>query len=131
MTKDAETLERAHALFDPSLRATSSARTSTSARCSAAEGLRVRGKVFAFVGHLGGLVVKLPEARVTELAEQGAAERMVMSGAPDARVDHRRTSRPARDGGTTSSERRSRTSTRSRRSRLNAGDGILRGIMGG
>ncbi|MBN9176746.1 MAG: hypothetical protein J0I43_05190 [Microbacterium sp.] len=42
------------------------------------EGLRVRGKVFAFQGHRGGLIAKLPEARVTELEAGGRAERMVM-----------------------------------------------------
>ncbi|GEP47602.1 hypothetical protein MSA03_11100 [Microbacterium saccharophilum] len=42
------------------------------------EGLRIRGKVFAFVGHRGDLIAKLPEERVTELEASGQAERMVM-----------------------------------------------------
>lgn len=42
------------------------------------EGLRIRGKVFAFVGYRGALVVKLPAPRIDELAASGAAERMVM-----------------------------------------------------
>lgn len=42
------------------------------------EGLRIRGKVFAFVGHRGDLIAKLPEERVTELQASGQAERMVM-----------------------------------------------------
>jgi len=42
------------------------------------EGLRIRGKVFAFMGHRGGLIAKLPEARVTELEGTGRAERMTM-----------------------------------------------------
>ena len=44
------------------------------------EGLRVRGKVFAFQGYRGGLIAKLPEARVTALEASGRAERMVMRG---------------------------------------------------
>lgn len=41
-------------------------------------GLRVRGKVYAFVGHEGGLVVKVPEERADELSASGATERMRM-----------------------------------------------------
>lgn len=41
------------------------------------EGLRIRGKVFAFVTH-GSLVVKLPHDRIDELEASGAAERMTM-----------------------------------------------------
>ena len=42
------------------------------------EGLRIRGKVFAFMGYRDGLIAKLPEARVTALADTGRGERMVM-----------------------------------------------------
>lgn len=42
------------------------------------EGLRIRGKVFAFQGYRGGLIAKLPEARVSALEASGRAERMVM-----------------------------------------------------
>ncbi|MEF2975890.1 hypothetical protein [Subtercola sp. YIM 133946] len=44
------------------------------------EGLRIRGKVFAFVGSRGALVVKVPAARADELAAEPArvVERMVM-----------------------------------------------------
>lgn len=42
------------------------------------EGLRIRGKVFAFMGHRRSLVAKLPEARVTALEATGRAERMTM-----------------------------------------------------
>ncbi len=42
------------------------------------EGLRIRGKVFAFMGHRGGLIAKLPEARVAALEATGRAERMTM-----------------------------------------------------
>jgi TfoX/Sxy family transcriptional regulator of competence genes len=82
MTKDAEILERAHALFDPVAARYLERPDVDIGAMFGSQGLRVRGKVFAFVGHLGGLVVKLPEARVTELAEQGAAERMVMRERP-------------------------------------------------
>jgi len=41
-------------------------------------GLRIRGKVFAFQGYQGGLIAKLPEARVTELDSGGRAQRMTM-----------------------------------------------------
>lgn len=44
------------------------------------EGLRVRGKVFAFLGHRSGLIAKLPESRVTALERTGRAERMTMRG---------------------------------------------------
>lgn len=42
------------------------------------EGLRIPGKVFAFMGHRGGLIAKLPRARIDELEATGRAERMVM-----------------------------------------------------
>ncbi len=42
------------------------------------EGLRIRGKVFAFMGHRGGLIAKLPQSRIDELEASGRAERMVM-----------------------------------------------------
>ena len=42
------------------------------------EGLRIRGKVFAFMGYRGGLIAKLPRERVDALEASGRAERMVM-----------------------------------------------------
>ncbi|BDV29451.1 hypothetical protein Microterr_01110 [Microbacterium terricola] len=42
------------------------------------EGLRIRGKVFAFVGYRGALVVKVPAARADELVAAGEVERMVI-----------------------------------------------------
>lgn len=42
------------------------------------EGLRVRGKVFAFLAHRERLIAKLPQARIDELEATGRAERMVM-----------------------------------------------------
>lgn len=41
------------------------------------EGLRIRGKIFAFRVKTG-IIAKLPEQRVTELEAGGRAERMVM-----------------------------------------------------
>ena len=46
------------------------------------EGMRIRGKVFAFVGFAGGLVVKIPEARADEVEATGIATRMEMRGRP-------------------------------------------------
>ena len=42
------------------------------------EGLRIRGKVFAFLGWREGLIAKLPEQRVSDLEATGRAERMVI-----------------------------------------------------
>lgn len=44
------------------------------------EGLRIRRKVFAFMGYRSGLIVKLPEERVAALERTGRAERMTMRG---------------------------------------------------
>lgn len=41
-------------------------------------GLRVGGKVFAFLSHEGELIVKLPRDRATELVDEGTAEKVVM-----------------------------------------------------
>lgn len=46
------------------------------------EGLRIRGKVFAFVVHNGSLVVKLHERRVGEVVSEGVGAPMVMRGRP-------------------------------------------------
>ena len=46
------------------------------------EGLRIRGKVFAFMGYRGALVVKVPQARADELEATTGVERMVMRGRP-------------------------------------------------
>src|SRR5215207_4146827 len=78
MTEDAATLERAHAIFDPIAERYLEQPGVDIGAMFGSEGLRVRGKVFAFVGHLGGLVVKVPEARASQLVADGAAERMVM-----------------------------------------------------
>jgi hypothetical protein len=41
-------------------------------------GLRVRGKIFAFLGHRGGLIVKVPGDRIGELVAAGTGEQVVM-----------------------------------------------------
>jgi hypothetical protein len=41
-------------------------------------GLRVGGKIFAFLGHGGELIVKVPSDRVRELVAAGQAEQVVM-----------------------------------------------------
>ncbi|WP_049793712.1 MmcQ/YjbR family DNA-binding protein [Hoyosella subflava] len=41
-------------------------------------GLRVGGKVFAFLGSNGELIVKLPRTRAAELVDEGTAEAVVM-----------------------------------------------------
>jgi hypothetical protein len=45
-------------------------------------GLRVRGKVYAFVVHDGSLVVKLPEQRVGDVVAAGEARPMIMRDRP-------------------------------------------------
>ena len=77
---DAAAVERAHEIFDP-LAAGYLARPGVDiGPMFGSEGLRIRGKVFAFVGYRGSLVVKVPEARADELVESGTAERMEMRG---------------------------------------------------
>lgn len=46
------------------------------------EGLRIRGKVFAFQGYRGALVVKVPKDRADELEGHDGVERMVMRERP-------------------------------------------------
>jgi hypothetical protein len=49
-------------------------------RMFSAEGLSVRGKIFAVVNHAGSLMVKVPEARADALDASGDAPRVVMRG---------------------------------------------------
>ena len=75
---DRTAMQRAHEIFDP-IAADHLARPGVDiGPMFGTEGLRVRGKVYAFVEHQGGLIVKVPRARADELAATGAAERMVM-----------------------------------------------------
>ncbi len=76
--KDEEGSARAHAIFDP-IAAEYLARPGVDiGPMFGTEGLRIRGKIFAFVGYLGGLVVKVPAARADEIVAAGTAERMTM-----------------------------------------------------
>lgn len=75
---DPAAVAHAHALFDP-LAAEYLARPDVDiGPMFGNEGLRIRGKVFAFVGYRGAMVVKLPAARVDELDGADGLERMTM-----------------------------------------------------
>ncbi len=76
--KDEEGSARSHAIFDPIAAAYLTRPGVDIGPMFGSEGLRIRGKVFAFVGYRGGLVVKVPEARAGEIVADGVAERMVM-----------------------------------------------------
>ncbi len=76
--KDEEGSARAHAIFDPIAAEYLTRPDVDIGPMFGSEGLRIRGKIFAFVGYRGGLVVKVPEARADEIVNDGVAERMVM-----------------------------------------------------
>jgi hypothetical protein len=52
----------------------------TMGRMFASEGLAVHGRIFAFVGREGRLILKLPRARAEELNGAGVAEPVVLGG---------------------------------------------------
>ena len=52
----------------------------TMGRMFASEGLAVHGKIFAFVGRDGRLILKLPLARADELKGEGATESVTLGG---------------------------------------------------
>ncbi|MEU1971852.1 TfoX/Sxy family protein [Microbacterium sp. NPDC019599] len=81
MKDDAER-ERAFAIFDPLAEEYLTRDGVDIGAMFGSEGLRIRGKVFAFVGFAGGLVVKVPEARADEIEASGVASRMEMRGRP-------------------------------------------------
>lgn len=72
----------AHELFDPIAQEHLARDGIDMGRMFGTEGLRVRGKVYAFVGHEGDLIVKVPAARVIELVESDGAQPMIMRGRP-------------------------------------------------
>ncbi|MFE1664816.1 hypothetical protein [Microbacterium sp. P02] len=76
--KDEEGSARAHAIFDPIAAEYVTRPDVDIGPMFGSEGLRVRGKIFAFVGYLSSLVVKVPAARADEIVASGVAERMVM-----------------------------------------------------
>ncbi len=76
---DREAMTRGRVLFDP-IAATHLSRDEVDlGPMFGTEGLRVRGKVYAFVTHSGALVAKIPNARIDELTTDGAT-RMRMRG---------------------------------------------------
>jgi len=116
MTKDAAALARGHEIFDPIAQTYLGRDGVDIGRMFASEGLRIRGKNFAFLGFEGDLMLKLPAARTTELVDAGDAERVVMRGR---RCGSGFSCRPiVRNCGTRSSPRPSRISTRSLPSRV-------------
>ncbi len=68
----------AHDVFDPIAQRHLADDGIDMGRMFGTEGLRVRGKVYAFVGHDGDLIVKVPAERVVELTASGAASPLVM-----------------------------------------------------
>ena len=78
MPADAAAMERAHAILDP-IAADFLERPGVDVGVMfGSEGLRIRGKVFAFVSFQGALALKLPAERVDELAGDDGMQRMVM-----------------------------------------------------
>ncbi|KJL45519.1 hypothetical protein RS82_00173 [Microbacterium trichothecenolyticum] len=77
-----EKFPESYAIFDPIVAEWTARPDVSLGAMFGSEGLNVRGKVFAFVTFEGALMVKLPESRVGELAEAGAAEPAVMRGRP-------------------------------------------------
>lgn len=70
----------AHALFDPAAESHLTLPDTDIGPMFGTEGLRVRGKVYAFVAHEGDLIVKVPAARVAELCASDGAQPMLMRG---------------------------------------------------
>lgn len=77
MTDDAA-VEHAHEIFDPIAARYLERDGVDIGPMFGSEGLRIRGKVFGFVGYRGAMIVKLPAARVDELEGTDGMERMVM-----------------------------------------------------
>ncbi|WP_100813295.1 hypothetical protein [Microbacterium lacus] len=81
-TERARLREQAHEIFDPIAERFLSRDGVDIGRMFAGEGLRIRGKIFAFVGLDGDIMIKVPAPRTAELIEAGDAERVVMRGSP-------------------------------------------------
>ncbi|ONI64649.1 hypothetical protein CSIV_07880 [Microbacterium sp. CSI-V] len=79
---DRDAMARGRAIFDPVVQDLCALPDVDRGRMFGTEGVRVRGKVFAFVAHEGSLVVKLPEQRIGELTADGVAAPMIMRGRP-------------------------------------------------
>jgi hypothetical protein len=77
---DRERMAAAHVLFDPVAERHLALAETDIGPMFGTEGLRVRGKVYAFVAHEGDLVVKVPAPRAAELTAAGYAQPMRMQG---------------------------------------------------
>lgn len=77
---DAAAVARAHEIFDPIVAEYLGRPGVDIGPMFGSEGVRIRGKVFAFVGHRGNLVVKVPAERADALEAAGDGERMHMRG---------------------------------------------------
>lgn len=80
MASDLAAMSRAHEHFDPIAQRELALPDVDMGRMFSTDGLRIRGKVFAFVSHDGTLIVKLPQARIDGLIASGGAARMTMRG---------------------------------------------------
>lgn len=80
--KDEAAHARAHAIFDPIAVDFLRREGVDIGPMFGSEGLRIRGKVFAFAGFDASLIVKLPRERIDALEAEGVAERMVMRDRP-------------------------------------------------
>lgn len=80
--KDEAAYARAHELFDPIAREYLRRDGVDIGPMFGSEGLRIRGKVFAFVGYRGSLMFTIPASRADEVVASGIAERMEMRGRP-------------------------------------------------
>ena len=75
---DPAVMERAHAILDPIAEQYLERPDVDIGVMFGSEGLRVRGKVFAFITSRGVLALKLPQQRVDELDGDAGIARMVM-----------------------------------------------------
>lgn len=73
---------RGHEIFDPIVEPLLEMPDVDVGRMFGSEGVRIRGKVFAFLGFDGTLMAKLPSARIDALVAAGVGRRMVMKGRP-------------------------------------------------
>jgi hypothetical protein len=76
--KDEQAVAHAHSIFDPIAQEFLGRDDVDIGPMFGSEGLRIRGKVFAFIASGGELLVKVPEARADELVAAGTAAHMVM-----------------------------------------------------
>jgi hypothetical protein len=78
MPTGAAAKDRAHAILDPIAADYLALPDVDMGRMFGSEGLRIRGKVFAFVSYKGDLALKLPADRVDQLDGESGIARMVM-----------------------------------------------------